>query len=349
MASITEDLSNITSGPAVESLSDANGAVQPFASHHGLVVELQDRAVQRTFSLAENYAAAIFLFSQSIVHRGLSVGIVAPMVRNALALGQLRVFRKRSAPVGLAWWAYLSENVERRLLENGSSLRPNELTGGNRLWTVDVVAPFGGGDAMRKELAATLFGSQDYRELPRHGRPDPAPMTVSPVSSSVTYRPARREDIAALAPKLRRQDELELRAATGRSGEIVLSQSLDNAKRCWTALVGGQVAAMFGVGHMQDRPSFGRVWMLGSELVFGQTRALLHDAPIWLRVLIRGQTSIGNFVDVRNEAYIRWLKRMGFRFVRLHEQYGVEKQPFWEFVMTPDDLETASHRARGPS
>lgn len=35
---------------------------------------------------------------------------------------------------------------------------------------------------------------------------------------------------------------------------------------------------------------------------------------------------------------IRWLKRLGFRFIRKHEQYGPGKQPFLEFVMTEKDL-----------
>ena len=70
----------------------------------------------------------------------------------------------------------------------------------------------------------------------------------------------------------------------------------------------------------------------------------MRDGPVWLGELMQGHAAIGNFVDARNAAYIRWLKRLGFRFVRLHEHYGLAKQPFWEFFMTPADLESAARR-----
>lgn len=80
-------------------------------------------------------------------------------------------------------------------------------------------------------------------------------------------------------------------------------------------LLDGNVIAIFGVGHMRNRPQDGRIWMLGSDELFRQGRVLLRDGPIWVREMMKGHTVLGNFVDARNEPYIQWLKRLGFRFV----------------------------------
>ena len=276
------------------------------------------------------------------------LGLVDTIVREALELGQLKLYHHRGAPVALALWAYLNEDVETRLLAGGAGLKPEELKIGDRLWTVAIVTPFGGADVVRKDLAATLFKAAEYRELARRVQPRPdGPFAVSPVAPSISYRPTQRDDIAALAPRLREQDRMELLAATGRDAATALTHSFDNSKRCWSMLRNGEVIAMFGVGHMRNRPQDGRIWMLGSDELFRQGRALLCDGPIWVREMMRGHTALGNFVDARDKSYIRWLKRLGFRFVRLHEKFGLEKQPFWEFFMTPADLDAATQSARG--
>ena len=37
-------------------------------------------------------------------------------------------------------------------------------------------------------------------------------------------------------------------------------------------------------------------------------------------------------VDARNELHIKWLKFMGFKFIQRHENFGVAKLPFYEFL-----------------
>lgn len=39
-----------------------------------------------------------------------------------------------------------------------------------------------------------------------------------------------------------------------------------------------------------------------------------------------------NCVDQRNEVHINWLRWLGFKFVRIIPEYGIQKLPFIEFV-----------------
>jgi hypothetical protein len=87
--------------------------------------------------------------------------------------------------------------------------------------------------------------------------------------------------------------------------------------------------------------------MLGSDEVFRQGRVLLRDGRVSLQEMLSGHTSLGNFIDANNEAYIRWLKRLGCKFERLHENSGVQKREFWEFSVSVEDLKRNLSNAGG--
>jgi hypothetical protein len=55
-------------------------------------------------------------------------------------------------------------------------------------------------------------------------------------------------------------------------------------------------------------------------------------APRWLHRLHKLYPLLGNHVDIRNTKHTKWLKRMGFSFLRVLPEYGVERRPFIEFA-----------------
>jgi cytolysin-activating lysine-acyltransferase len=76
-----------------------------------------------------------------------------------ILLNQYRLFRVGDRVVVFAAWAYLSEAVEARLQGLNPRLAPSEWKSGDRLWLVDLHAPFGHQEAALKELReATLKG-----------------------------------------------------------------------------------------------------------------------------------------------------------------------------------------------
>ena len=39
-----------------------------------------------------------------------------------------------------------------------------------------------------------------------------------------------------------------------------------------------------------------------------------------------------NYVYAENSSAIKWLKALGVTFIKLHESYGQQKKPFYEFL-----------------
>lgn len=95
------------------------------------------------------------------------------MVLPPIVLGQYRLFRVENRVVGFAAWAYLSEAVEARLQEPNPRLAPTEWKSGDRLWLIDLHAPFGHQEVALKELRETALKGHRFkmhRWTPQGGR-----------------------------------------------------------------------------------------------------------------------------------------------------------------------------------
>jgi cytolysin-activating lysine-acyltransferase len=77
------------------------------------------------------------------------------MVLPPIMLGQFRVFFADGRAVAFAAWASLSAEAEARLQEPNPRLAPIDWKSGDRLWLVNLFAPFGHGEAALKELRET--------------------------------------------------------------------------------------------------------------------------------------------------------------------------------------------------
>ena len=80
-------------------------------------------------------------------------------------LRQFRVFYAPDRPIGVALWGYVSDVVEERLKTGQARLAPADWKSGEKLWLVDIVAPFGGHDAMIKDLKEKVFPEQEVKFL----------------------------------------------------------------------------------------------------------------------------------------------------------------------------------------
>lgn len=100
-----------------------------------------------------------WLFAKSPFHKHYTFGDAEWMFLPPMALKQYRVFHAGKRPVGLALWAYVSEEVEKEKLLNGTGrLRPDEWKSGDRLWLVDMIAPFATKDnKMTQAMVAELL------------------------------------------------------------------------------------------------------------------------------------------------------------------------------------------------
>lgn len=85
------------------------------------------------------------------------------MVLPPIMLNQYRLFRVEDRIVAFAAWAYLSEAVEARLQNSNPKLAPTEWKSGDRLWLIDLHAPFGHQELALKELRETGLKSQTFK------------------------------------------------------------------------------------------------------------------------------------------------------------------------------------------
>lgn len=87
---------------------------------------------------------------------------------------------------------------------------------------------------------------------------------------------------------------------------------------------------MFGLVP-QVRPSgivFGVVWLLGSDLIDRVRMRFLRECKGHLDELARGCHATGNIVHAANTLHIRWLRWLGYSFLRRTQVNG---HWVWEF------------------
>lgn len=144
-----------------------------------------------------------------------------------------------------------------------------------------------------------------------------------------TVRAACFADAEYLSTRLRKEDEAEIAAASGRAPLDCLREGI-SVGRAWVGVDDEGPIGIFGV-IPSTRPFVGWPWMLATERLVKHQRQFLKECAARVTTLHRDFTLLTNFVDARNHVHIRWLTWCGFEFMRLHKHYGVERRPFYEF------------------
>jgi cytolysin-activating lysine-acyltransferase len=80
-------------------------------------------------------------------------------------LQQFRTFYATDRPIGVVLWANVSDEVAERLAAGTTKLRPQDWKSGDKLWVVEVIAPFGGAEEMVKDLKEKVFPTKPVHFL----------------------------------------------------------------------------------------------------------------------------------------------------------------------------------------
>lgn len=99
----------------------------------------------------------VWLYSHSKLHEKWQISSIHRWLLPALETKQFRIYHRGTKPVGFVSWAWLNESVETAYVLNTSSLRPNSWRSGDRLWFIDLVAPFGDATAICRDLRNKVF------------------------------------------------------------------------------------------------------------------------------------------------------------------------------------------------
>ncbi len=114
-----------------------------------------------------NQVLGLMLLSPA--HKHLFIADLEWLVLPPVMARQFRLFRKDGRVIAYASWALLTEEAETRFSDGGTRgvrrLAPADWTAGDRLWLVDVIAPFGGADGVIKELREKVFAGRKIKTL----------------------------------------------------------------------------------------------------------------------------------------------------------------------------------------
>jgi cytolysin-activating lysine-acyltransferase len=146
-----------------QSPSSSNGKPKLERDASGSIfTDLAPTGAARTVSAV--LGEVVWLLTQSPQHKqAFFLGDLEWMAMPPILLQQFRMFYAKDRPIGVILWAFVNDEVEARLLSGNARMRPQDWKCGDKLWIVEVVAPFGGTDEMLKDLKAKVFKDREIK------------------------------------------------------------------------------------------------------------------------------------------------------------------------------------------
>ena len=102
----------------------------------------------------------LLLYMQSSHRRFHFISDLEWLLIPPLVAGQCKLYMRKEYPISYISWAFLDETAEKRMVHNGGKLRPDDWNSGDRLWLIDIVAPFGGVENMLADIQKNEFPEQ---------------------------------------------------------------------------------------------------------------------------------------------------------------------------------------------
>ena len=148
-------------------------------------------------------------------------------------------------------------------------------------------------------------------------------------------RQAEVSDCEALAPKIKQEDIEEIKASDNVTPLEGLLMPFEIEGHKTYSMIGTKeegIIGMFGTVPSSDNPDYGIIWMLGSDLITNHTKQFLRECPKWIAEASKDYKYVFNFVDIRNQTSRVWLRWLGFKEIRLVNNYGYAQLPFIQFM-----------------
>lgn len=155
--------------------------------------------------------------------------------------------------------------------------------------------------------------------------------------SKVEVVPVKLSHIDYVAENMRQADIDEVMAASGREPKRALSLGVLCSPQSWTMLVDGKPVAIGGVFSINVIYGEGVPWILGTTDLESNMKSFLRISKEYLELVLRYHSYLSNYVDVRNELAIKYLKWLGFS-IGEPEPFGFMKKPFRKFELRADHV-----------
>jgi cytolysin-activating lysine-acyltransferase len=103
-----------------------------------------------------------WLYMNSPQHRNQFIADLEWRVMPALVLDQAKLYMREETVLGYASWAFLSPEAAERYRATGR-LAPGDWKSGPEAWLIDLVAPFGGGGELIKDVKEKVLVGREVR------------------------------------------------------------------------------------------------------------------------------------------------------------------------------------------
>ncbi len=126
---------------------------------------MKNKTFEMKAKLSEVLGEAVLVLLNSNAHRmSFFIGDVEWLLLPAISKEQFRLYKdKENRPVGLILWAYVNDEVDKRLEMGIGKLGLEDWNSGDKLWIIDLIAPNGGGNKMLEELKSTIFKDKVFK------------------------------------------------------------------------------------------------------------------------------------------------------------------------------------------
>ena len=144
-------------------------------------------------------------------------------------------------------------------------------------------------------------------------------------------RGATKEDLVALAPRLRKADRDECIATTGLPPELVVPKALAEGHEVYVGGIIESPTPELVVGFTPITEGAATIWMVSSDVVFDHRLRFLRVTRDAIEACHDRYHILTNFIDERNTDHLMWLKWLNFKIIR-RVTLGPQNLPFLEFV-----------------
>lgn len=126
---------------------------------------IENKTFEEKAKVTEVLGEALLVLMNSNAHRlNFFISDIEWLLLAPISKEQFRLYKdKDGKSVGLILWAFVNEEVDKRLQNGIGKLTFNDWLSGDILWIVDFIAPLGGGDKMLEELKQTVFKDKNFK------------------------------------------------------------------------------------------------------------------------------------------------------------------------------------------
>ena len=119
---------------------------------------------------AQLLGEVLWLCLHSRVHWRYELGRFQSQVLPSIVLDQFRIYHQGGKPIGFANWAWVSEDTLAKLCGGDYELESGDWKSGDRLWFPELIAPFGHGRYVVRDLVRSVFPRARHGRIVAYGR-----------------------------------------------------------------------------------------------------------------------------------------------------------------------------------